>query len=172
MLRRSPAAAASGARARGAAAFASGTAASALLPEDLSSSGPCSESLQARDRPGTISRIVRVGILGHGRFGRALGSLLSDADLPYLALDPANNPPANIRANSISELVDGAEIVVVAVPVPAIGRAVEQLRPALNPHQLVIDVGSVKLGPDQAMRKALGAAIPWTATHPLFGPAS
>jgi prephenate dehydrogenase len=115
---------------------------------------------------------VRVAILGHGRFGRALGGLLSDAELPYRALDPANPPAENVRANSIAELVDGAELIVVAVPVPAIGRAVEQLRPALNPQQLVIDVGSVKLGPDAALRKALGSAIPWAATHPLFGPAS
>jgi prephenate dehydrogenase len=115
---------------------------------------------------------VRVAILGHGRFGRALGGLLSEADHSYRALDPANPPEPGVRADSIAELLDGAEIVVVAVPVPAIGRAVEQLRPALSPEQLVIDVGSVKLGPDAAMRRALGSAIPWAATHPLFGPAS
>lgn len=129
-------------------------------------------ALPAGDRPCTIRRIVRAAILGHGRFGRALGGLLSEADIEYRALDPVHPPPAFVRAHSVEDLVEGADIVVVAVPVPAIGQALETLRPALFPAQLVIDVGSVKIGPEAALRRVLSNQIPWAATHPLFGPAS
>jgi prephenate dehydrogenase len=128
--------------------------------------------LQAEDRPGTMRRIVRVAILGHGRFGRALGGLLSEADIEYRALDPHNVPPAFVRAHSLQDLVEGAEVVVVAVPVPMIPQAIQNLKPALSADQLVIDVGSVKIGPEAALRRHLGSDIPWAATHPLFGPAS
>ncbi len=113
-----------------------------------------------------------VAILGHGRFGRALGGLLRDADIPHRALDPAHPPPEEVRADSIAELVADSELVVVAVPVTAVAAALEALRPALTPSHLVLDVGSVKLGPEAALRQVLGEAIPWAATHPLFGPAS
>jgi prephenate dehydrogenase len=119
-----------------------------------------------------MRRIVRAAILGHGRFGRALGGLLSEADVEYRALDPQNPPPAFVRAHSLADLVEGAEIVVVAVPVAAIPAALSSLRPALSPDQLVVDVGSVKIGPEAALRRILGSEIPWAATHPLFGPAS
>src|SRR5687767_7104247 len=92
--------------------------------------------------------------------------------MEYRAIDPTNPPPAFVRAHSMQDLVEGAEIVVVAVPVPMIGAALQSLRPVLTPDHLVIDVGSVKLGPEAALRRELGADIPWVATHPLFGPAS
>lgn len=116
--------------------------------------------------------LERVAILGHGRFGRALGGLIEEAGSAYRALDPNNPPPDEVRASSLPELVQGAEIIVVAVPVPAIRPALESLRPHLAPSQLVIDVGSVKVGPKEALQAVLGEDVPWAASHPLFGPAS
>jgi prephenate dehydrogenase len=46
------------------------------------------------------------------------------------------------------------------------------LRPHLDPSQVVFDVGSVKVLPERALADVLGDAIPWTGTHPLFGPLS
>jgi prephenate dehydrogenase len=113
-----------------------------------------------------------VALLGYGRFGRAFGSLLSEAGIGYRALDPLVPVPEPHRAASVAELVAGAEYVVVAVPVPRMRAALEALRPHLKPSQLVLDVGSVKVRPMAELAEVLGREIPWVGTHPLFGPLS
>ena len=115
---------------------------------------------------------VDVAILGYGRFGRALGQLVTDAGLTVRAHDPQADVPAEQRAGSLHDLVGGASFVVVAVPVPRIHSALTDLRPHLDPSQIVLDVGSVKVGPAAALAEVLDEAIPWVATHPLFGPLS
>jgi prephenate dehydrogenase len=114
----------------------------------------------------------RVGILGHGRFGAALADLIHEAGLEVRALDAHAEVPEGRRAAGVEELVAGADVVIVAVPVGAIPEALVALRPHLRPEQLVLDVGSVKVHPIEAMRATLGDAIPWVGTHPLFGPVS
>ncbi|HYO55337.1 prephenate dehydrogenase/arogenate dehydrogenase family protein [Archangium sp.] len=115
---------------------------------------------------------MTVAIIGYGRFGRALGSLLDAAGIDYRALDPTANIPEPHRASSIQGLLTGAEQVVVAVPVPRMRGVLEELSPSLKPEQLVLDVGSVKVKPVQAMTEVLGTRVPWVGTHPLFGPLS
>ena len=48
---------------------------------------------------------MRIGILGYGRFGGALASLLQEAGLPYHAWDPVALVPAECRAASVLDLV-------------------------------------------------------------------
>jgi prephenate dehydrogenase len=115
---------------------------------------------------------VDVAILGYGRFGRALAQLIVDAGLSVRAYDPAAEIPQDQRAAGTGELVAGARFVVVSVPVPYIEAALRELRPHLTAGQVVLDVGSVKVGPAASMQKILGASIAWVATHPLFGPLS
>jgi len=59
---------------------------------------------------------------------------------------------------------------VVATPIGTIRESLAQLRPHLTPSHLVVDVGSVKRMPMEAMAEVLGTEVPWAATHPLFGP--
>jgi prephenate dehydrogenase len=121
----------------------------------------------------TVAALMRrIALLGHGRFGRALADLMIDAGLEVRVLDPHAEVPAERRATSLEELVTSADAVIVAVPVRAMPQALASLRPLLTPEQLVIDVGSVKVHPVEAMRGVLGEAIPWVGTHPLFGPTS
>ena len=115
---------------------------------------------------------MKVALVGYGRFGRALGGLLDAARIAHAAYDPAAEMADGVRADDLASLVSGATHVVVAVPVPAIGAALDALVPWLDPSQLVMDVGSVKLGPSGELARALGDRIPWVATHPLFGPTS
>ena len=115
---------------------------------------------------------MRIGILGYGRFGVALGSLLREAGLPYRAWDPVAPVPAECRAASVLDLVEGQEVLVLAVPIPALEGVLKQLRPHLRPDHLLFDVGSVKVGPCALMAQHLGSAIPYAGTHPLFGPVS
>jgi prephenate dehydrogenase len=113
-----------------------------------------------------------VALLGYGRFGRALGQLLTEGGVPHRAFDEHAEVPREFRADSLAELARGAAFVVVAVPVPRMKGALLALRPHLDPSQIVFDVGSVKVLPERALRDVLGDRIPWTGTHPLFGPLS
>lgn len=120
-----------------------------------------------------------VAIVGYGRFGRALADLVTDAGFGLAIFDRDRDagesvlrPDAVVRAPSAADAVRGADIVVLAVPVPALREALVEIAPHLTAEQLVVDVGSVKLGPVAAMTDVLGGAVPWAATHPLFGPTS
>jgi prephenate dehydrogenase len=113
-----------------------------------------------------------VAIVGHGRFGAALGDLLEDAGHPVRAHDPAVAVPAHRAATDLAGVTKGARFVVLAVPVERVGPVARALAPALAPDQVVIDVSSVKVRPSEALAAALGGRVPWVATHPLFGPAS
>jgi prephenate dehydrogenase len=114
---------------------------------------------------------MRIGILGYGRFGRALGSLLSQAGHAYGAWDPVAEVPAERRAGSPRDLVEGHEALILSVPLPALSGVLQGLRPHLGPGHLVFDVGSVKAGPCALMDEHLGD-VPHAGTHPLFGPVS
>ncbi|SEU29441.1 prephenate dehydrogenase/arogenate dehydrogenase family protein [Stigmatella erecta] len=122
--------------------------------------------------PGEGTPPTRVAVVGYGRFGRALGTLLVDSGMDFRAVDPAAAIPEPHRAGSLAEAVQWAEIVVVAVPVPGLRPVLEALRPHLRASQLVLDVGSVKVKPVEALAAVLGTGVPWVGTHPLFGPLS
>jgi len=111
-------------------------------------------------------------ILGFGRFGRAFTELLVHAGRDVRAHDPNVAVPAGLAAASAVAAVDGAQWIVLAMPVPHMRGALEALRPYLHAGQTVIDVGSVKLHPCAMMDELLGADIPHAGTHPLFGPLS
>lgn len=114
----------------------------------------------------------RIGIVGHGRFGGALGDLAADAGIEVRAFDPSVEVPEARRVASLAELALGSDALILATPVAAMRAALAELRPHLHADQLVIDVGSVKVGPIDELRRALGTEIPWIGTHPLFGPVS
>jgi prephenate dehydrogenase len=114
---------------------------------------------------------VRIGLLGYGKFGGALAGLLEEGGVRYRALDPAAAVPAECRAGSLDELVDGADFVALAVPIRALPGALEAVAPRLAPEQVLFDVASVKMLPAQWMEERLGSQ-PRAGVHPLFGPVS
>jgi len=115
---------------------------------------------------------MRIGIMGYGRFGVALGSLIREAGHSFRAWDPVAPIPAEHQAGSLQGLVAEHDTLVLAVPVPLLGSALGSIRPLLRPDHLVFDVGSVKVGPCGLLETHLGATIPHAGTHPLFGPVS
>ncbi len=115
---------------------------------------------------------MRIGILGYGRFGRALGSLLLEAGHNYRAWDPVAEIPAEHQSSGFQELVADQDTLILAVPIRSLDGLLRDLRPHLRADQLVFDVGSVKVGPCVLLEAHLGAAIPHAGTHPLFGPVS
>jgi prephenate dehydrogenase len=102
----------------------------------------------------------RIGIIGWGRFGRALGDLFAEGGCTVRAYDPAGVAGAE-GAASIAELAAASAVLVLAVPIGVLG-----------PEHLVMDVASVKVKPAESMTEAFGRRVPWVATHPLFGPTS
>lgn len=115
---------------------------------------------------------MTIALLGYGRFGQAFADLLHDAGHSVAVFDPNAAAPTALRRASMAEAVNGAEWVVLAVPVPAIESVLRELRPLLHQGQTVIDVGSVKEQPCRLMDELLGADIEHAGTHPLFGPLS
>jgi prephenate dehydrogenase len=113
-----------------------------------------------------------IALIGFGRFGAAFAQLANDAGVAVKAWDPTNTPPDKWRVESRDELLRDAENVVFSVPVHQLQPALEEWVGFLRPSALVLDVSSVKHGPNQSMEKVLGRRIPWIGTHPLFGPSS
>ncbi len=113
-----------------------------------------------------------IGVLGYGRFGRALGILLREANHTIRAFDPNSTVPPQIRVDSPKALALSCRRLIVAVPVAALAPCLESLKPYLTKDHVVMDVGSVKVEPSRTLEQALGTEVPWVATHPLFGPAS
>src|SRR5664279_3635392 len=88
---------------------------------------------------------MRIGILGYGRFGRALGSLLLEAGQAFRAWDPVASIPAEYQSGDFQALVEAHDTLILAVPIRSLDGLLRDLRPHLRSDQLVFDVGSVKV---------------------------
>ena len=116
-----------------------------------------------------------VGIVGFGAFGQLMArALRGHATLRAHDPDAARAPAAARHGVALASLaaVAGSPVVVVAVPVAGLEAAVAAVAPHLRPGTLVLDVGSVKVGPAAILRGGLPAHVDIVATHPLFGPES
>lgn len=116
-----------------------------------------------------------VTIIGFGSFGSLCARVLSPHALVSV-LDPDH-----IRATAardagfdiVCHVVDiSADVVLLAVPLPAMEGVLVALAPHLNPGQLVVDVCSVKEKAAQLMRDLLPGDVEILASHPMFGPQS
>jgi prephenate dehydrogenase len=113
-----------------------------------------------------------VAVLGYGRFGQAFAELLQQAGPRVRVFDPHAAVPADLAAPSLAAAINGADWIVLAMPVPHMRTALLALRPLVHAGHTVLDVGSVKLQPCALMDELLGADIPHAGSHPLFGPLS
>src|SRR4051812_26007947 len=89
---------------------------------------------------------LQVGIVGFGRFGRSLAELVDRAGGRVRAFDPYLEPPVEVRAATLSELVAGATHVVLAVPFGHLAeslRAVTPVMRAAGSEALLMDACSV-----------------------------
>ena len=113
-----------------------------------------------------------MSIIGFGRFGAALCGLAERAGWRVRAWDALRPVPAPWGVPGLEDLLELKGPVVLAVPVPALDGTLDRLAPRLGSGHWVMDVGSVKVRPMEALRRHLASTVPWAATHPLFGPAS
>ncbi|MHA6264905.1 prephenate/arogenate dehydrogenase family protein [Arenibacterium sp. CAU 1754] len=71
--------------------------------------------------------------------------------------------------DSVAEAVKDADLVVLCVPVGAMGAVAEQIAPALKPGATVSDVGSVKRAVIEAVAPHLPGTVHFIPGHPLAG---
>ena len=113
----------------------------------------------------------KLGLIGFGAFGRLTARHLS-AWFDILAHDPAVTDGEGIATLTDLATAAACSTVVLAVPVEALEATLIAIGPHLAPNALVIDVGSVKVKPAQAMDALLPPGVRIVGTHPLFGPQS
>ena len=117
--------------------------------------------------------IIGLGLLG-GSIGLAVAEHLPDAATTGYDADPAVRRRARERGlagricDTAAEAVTGADLVILCVPVGAMGEVAREIAPALAPGALVSDVGSTK----QSIAAALAEALPGHSiipAHPVAG---
>jgi prephenate dehydrogenase len=76
----------------------------------------------------------------------------------------------DVACDSVAQAVQGADLVLLAVPVSATRQSLEAIVPALSPNALLMDVGSTKCDVVAAARKALGERLScFVPAHPIAG---
>lgn len=119
--------------------------------------------------------LIGVGLIG-GSFARAVlatGEASNvvgfDADPRALSAGLAGGALTG-AADSAAAAVQHADLVMLAVPVGAMGATLRSIAPHLGPHAVVTDVGSTKAGVIAAARAELGAmATRFVPGHPIAG---
>lgn len=71
--------------------------------------------------------------------------------------------------DSVGEAVEGADLVVLCVPVGAMGAVAEEMAPFLKPGATVSDVGSVKRSVIEAVAPHVPEGVHFIPAHPLAG---
>lgn len=105
-----------------------------------------------------IKKVVVIG--GRGALGSVLVNLFASSDYPVSVLDKDDWPHRE-------QILAGADMVVVAVPINQTIDIIEQL-PRLKSDCILADVTSIKQSPLDAMLKV--HAGPVLGLHPMFGP--
>ncbi|MFB2531180.1 prephenate/arogenate dehydrogenase family protein [Paracoccus sp. p4-l81] len=120
----------------------------------------------------------RVALIGLGLIAGSMAHAMRDRGLARAITGYARSPETRATAREIdlcdvldtaAEAVAGADLVVLAVPVGAMGDVMAEIAPHLKPGAVITDVGSVK----QAVIEAVGPHVPqgvhFIPGHPLAG---
>lgn len=110
--------------------------------------------------PGLDPRpVVLIG--GRGGMGRTLARHFERSGSVVRILEKDDWPRAH-------EILSGAGVVMVGVPIDATEAVVRMAAPHLEPDALLCDIASVKTGPVRAMLEAHSGPV--AGFHPMFGP--
>ena len=112
----------------------------------------------------------KVSIIGFGRFGAMLHSLLSKGfEVDVYDKNSINN--SEINEVSLGEALNN-ETIFISVPIRDFEDLIVEISDKIAPGKTIIDVCSVKVFPKQVMINKLPIETDIIATHPLFGPDS
>lgn len=123
--------------------------------------------------------LERIALIGVGLMGGSLGMATSAAGLAKevvgFDIDPSNAERALDRGaitsagSSISDSVEGAEIVFIATPLSAIVDVYKEAASALQKGALVTDVGSSKARVVERISRMVGEGTHFIGGHPIAG---
>ena len=112
----------------------------------------------------------KVSIIGFGRFGAMLHSLLSKGfEVDVYDKNPINNSDIN-EVTLENALLN--ETIFIAVPIRDFEDLIIQISDKISEGKTIIDVCSVKVYPKKVMIANIPSDVDIIATHPLFGPDS
>ncbi len=117
---------------------------------------------------------ARVAVLGLGLVGGSLARLLQarGVDVVGQDVDPATVLAARAAGlaatGAVDEAVDGADLVVLAVPLRAMRATALQVARTIGPDATLTDVGSVKAPVRQVVEEA-GLGARYLGAHPMAG---
>lgn len=131
------------------------------------------------ERP-TAPRFARLALIGCGLMGGSFALALRQAGLVQTIAGFSASERTRHRAvelniidqacTSVAEAVQGADLVLLAVPVGAMHTSFAAMRDALQPGALLMDVGSTKCDVVAAARTTLGERLPcFVPAHPIAG---
>ena len=112
----------------------------------------------------------RVSIIGFGRFGAMLHSLLSKG-FEVDVFDKNSIDNSDVNEVSLEDALQN-ETIFIAVPIRDFENLVKDISKKISSGKTVIDVCSVKVFPKKVMLNNLSNETDIIATHPLFGPDS
>ena len=112
----------------------------------------------------------RVSIIGFGRFGAMLHSLLSKG-FEVDVFDKNSIDNSDVNEVSLEDALQN-ETIFIAVPIRDFENLVKEISKKISSGKTVIDVCSVKVFPKKVMLNNLSNETDIIATHPLFGPDS
>jgi prephenate dehydrogenase len=118
----------------------------------------------------SLEKIRSVGIVGLGSFGRFVAGL-APPDVRILGCDPAGRTAPGILRAGAGEVL-AADVVILAIPLASYPVVLADVKAALRPETLVMDVCSVKQVPEELFGQYLPHHENILLTHPLFGPQS
>lgn len=123
---------------------------------------------------------ITLGVMGCGLIGGSLALALRHAGVVGHVVGYSPNPASveqalargviDEAAGTAQDAARGVDVLVIAVPVAATRSCLEQAVDVVQPHTLVMDVGSTKMQVVQAAREALGDKIhQFVPAHPIAG---
>ena len=121
----------------------------------------------------------RVALIGLGLIAGSMAHAMRRGGMAGEIVGTARSPETRAVAKEIglcdrvvgtaAEAVEGADLVVLAVPVGAMGRVAEEIGPHLAPGATVTDVGSVKKDVVEQVGPHLPEGVHFIPGHPLAG---
>jgi prephenate dehydrogenase len=116
----------------------------------------------------------RIAVLGLGLIGGSVLQALSRGGHPVIGYDPdVNEAGVAVAAGykvsgTAAQAVLNADLVILAMPLPQLREALEEIAPHLRPDTILTDVGTLKSPVLALVRSALPAAR-FVGGHPLAG---
>ena len=112
-----------------------------------------------------------VGIIGYGRFGKVLATILQKGfSINIYDVKPSNSLD-NINFVTLDEVLN-ERVIFIAVPIHNFENLLKIISKAIKINRTIIDVCSVKIHTAKVMLKYLPSGVGILSSHPMFGPDS